>query len=779
MAEANPPRGRRGRGGRNLGAVPRRNLRGHPDPEDDEQNAEDLQQRDQGDEQQQDRDDRDQQDQDDQDQSDSDDHDSQQGQGRDQDRDQDHDQDHDQDRDQDMDQDHEQEQQRGQNRDNFDDIFDDDFHIDADRRAQRQRYEEELNFYRGNARLPDRRERQAPPRERWERHVHFDQPQVPQPQGHRDVPLGHLQGIQLNDPVMQQAFAQFLQAQAAQAAPQVDPPMPPPPQPVPGMAAGRGAQPPIFDLDADRDYLENANRLFDAVNIRAPVVRPIIPPRALAGQNVPVAGADTTRQLQRQNIAAVELAAQQAQLINNLVFRMGQPNPPVDAIMDLRVAAAASTRTAFILKNEARQLSVQLQDAARISDRYQLVATMPDWTGLVDPARPISAKDLQAACKVFDPTDPKSDFGEIWDNLRYYGRDNFYREVHYRQALSILLTGDARQLYQQHRDLGTPFEQSVQALYQAYAKPKSILEDKNALNTISRRANESLAQCVARGEIQIDKQQFIHPVHKWPTVRETMVRELVYNVVVPQTQRHITFLENEAIDTSGQVCPIYRLIREIDKYELEHDLRPKSEMKPTFHAAHTGVFHNTQSGQKRTVAKSVKKDKAAKQDEAVVSANAVDLRSKPFNKNKPRRSNSGSRSNSNNDSTDSKTNGSKGNNQRSRRDQSKPRSNNDSKSGQGQQKSYSKEYKDAKAHENKGPHYKKKKDQGKPSSSGSEQKKPSQKKSSVSSVQPKPFVKAGPLYNPRPGQEECFYAQFGDEHFMVTPMKQAHKKSEN
>jgi hypothetical protein len=68
------------------------------------------------------------------------------------------------------------------------------------------------------------------------------------------------------------------------------------------------------------------------------------------------------------------------------------------------------------------------------------------------------------------------------------------------------------------------------------------------------------------------------------------VRELVYNVVLPQTQKQITWLETESIETNGRVCDIYRLIDELDKYERKKGLIPKVTMKPTFHSAHTGIF---------------------------------------------------------------------------------------------------------------------------------------------------------------------------------------------
>jgi len=385
-------------------------------------------------------------------------------------------------------------------------------------------------------------------------------PPQPQPQAGADANLAFLQML-----------AGLIGQAAAQAPPVVDPPV---------------ANP---NIDADILYMDQVNDALERIDIRAPVVRPLIPPRALAGQNIPIAGADTTRELQRRNIDLTDLLTKQTILTNNLVYRIGNPMP-ADTIETLRQQAADATQTALLLRQQARQQNIQLQDATRIHDRYNLVAIMPNYYNVIGPPQPVRAKDVQAAAGIFNPADPKSDFGEIWNMLRYYGQNNNWGELQFQQATSLCLLGDARDLYNQHRDMNVPFEQTIQALYQAYAKPRSIQDDKKAITTIVRQPGESITQCVAKGEIQIDKQQLIHPPHKWPIIRETLVHEMVVNIVLPETQAHLTYLENESIETTGQTCDIYRLAAELDKYELKHNLRPKTPMKPTFHSAHTGVF---------------------------------------------------------------------------------------------------------------------------------------------------------------------------------------------
>ena len=334
------------------------------------------------------------------------------------------------------------------------------------------------------------------------------------------------------------------------------------------------------------------------------------------------------------------------------------------------------------------QTQQQLQQAAIISDRYQLTATMPDWNDLPEQPRPITAKDLQAACGVFKSEDPKSDFGQVWDNLRYYGRDNFYNQESYRQALNILLTGEALELYHDHRDMNVPFEHTVQALYQAYAKPRSIQNDKSALTSITRLPGEFLRQCVARGTIQIDKQQFIHPAHQWPTIRESLVRELVYNVVLPETQTEITWLENDSIETSGRTCDIYRLIDELDKFERKKGLVPKVTMKPTFHAAHTGIFMDPKELAENIIAQPISLNKQNSTD-PTLTANLTEMKNN--SKQDSNRKRQSSRNNVKFDQKrrkdDNTTNGSNPNKQKNN-DQSKPNYNNSRKQQNGNSQNY-------------------------------------------------------------------------------------------
>ena len=554
------------------------------------------------------------------------------------------------------------------------------------------------------------------------------------------------------DPAVNQMFINMLAGMLGQ----LIPPQPPP------------VDPPVPDpnLAADMAYIDQINNAFEDIDIHGPVHRPLIPPRALAGQHGPVAGADTTRDLQRRNIELADLVTRQAVLANNMVYRIGHPMP-ADTVQRLRQQAAETTQIALDLRQEARRQYVQLHQAERIHDRYNAVPIMPSYDNIFEPARVIAAKDLQAACKVFNPDDPKSpDFGIVWNNLRYFGQDNNFQEINYRQALSVLLMGDAKDLYHQHRDLNAPFEQTLTALYQAYAKPRSIQDDKQAILSIVRQPGESIAQCVARGEIQIDKQQLIHPIHKWPVLRETLVHEMVVNIILPKTQSHLTYLENESIETTGQTCNIYRLITELDKYELKHNLRPTVPMKPTFHSAHTGRFDPQ-------VRKSHNMDPKANLTEKFFSTNAAEIHKQTQTGQRSRKPKPNGDKPNKPQISDSANPKSNCNNDNQIKSNSKPKNN--SKPVIGNKPRYDNKNPNSDKPKSKKPYSNKPKPNHKTTS-----KPRNRQQEDPIPLYEQPLVKTGELRG-KPAEmseEGSFYAKFGNKPCICTPMSKL-KKSEN
>jgi hypothetical protein len=349
--------------------------------------------------------------------------------------------------------------------------------------------------------------------------------------------------------------------------------------------------PDLPDPDADRDYIDNLNNAFGQLTM-ANLVPP--PPPVVRQQTykLPSTGVDTTKHLVKHQIQVSELLAQQQQTINNLLFWVGNPDLQNANLAAMRTSAAQAAQVALDLKAQAVHYQANLQRAEHVTDRYSSTPTIPNWDDIPRDAPMGRPCDIIAACGKFDPKDSDADFGIVWDNLRFYGSNQRYRENNYRMALSFLLDGEAKRVFHDHMDLNPipPLSQIVDTLYRAYAKPRSTIDDKQALKDVVRNANEPLPKCIARGTIAIDRQRYMHDQREWPVLRKNLIRELVYQVVEHPTQKFINWLENDSIATTGIVCDVDRLIEMVDQEEKRHGWIPKVQKEVVFQAASTGIF---------------------------------------------------------------------------------------------------------------------------------------------------------------------------------------------
>ena len=351
--------------------------------------------------------------------------------------------------------------------------------------------------------------------------------------------------------------------------------------------------PPVPEPNADRDYLANLNDAFGQLNV-ANLIRPPPPVVRQPVYKLPATGVDTTKHLVRHQIQVSKLLAQQQQTLNNLLFFVGNPDIQEANMGAVRNSAARATQVALGLKAQAIHFQANMQRAAHVTDRYSTTPTMPVWNDIPRDAPMGRPCDIIAACGKFDPKTPDADFGIVWDNLRFYGTNLRFRENNYRMALSYLLEGEAKRIFHDHMDLNPipPLSAIVDTLYKAYAKPRSTIDDKQALKDVVRQANEPLQRCIARGTIAIDRQRYMHDQREWPVLRKNLIRELVYQVVEPPTQKYINWLENDSIATTGIVCDVDRLIEMVDQEEKRHGWIPKVPKQVVFQAASTGIFRN-------------------------------------------------------------------------------------------------------------------------------------------------------------------------------------------
>jgi len=226
-----------------------------------------------------------------------------------------------------------------------------------------------------------------------------------------------------------------------------------------------------------------------------------------------------------------------------------------------------------------------MKRSAALTEKYQRTPKLPSKVPKATTPIVYLPSDVEAACGTYDPKDSNADFAKIWDNLLYMGIDNGYQTEDYLRALGYVLKGDARDVYNQCRANNEDLEDILQRLTQAYAKQRTVTEDRRALEKFTRKPAEPLLQCMSRCDILIDKLQPFHTPEAWPSVREFFKRMALLQVVSEQTKRKILFMEDDTIKSTGVPCDTNHLISYADTYEVRHDEIPQTEVKTIFHCA--------------------------------------------------------------------------------------------------------------------------------------------------------------------------------------------------
>ena len=297
----------------------------------------------------------------------------------------------------------------------------------------------------------------------------------------------------------------------------------------------------------------------------------------------PTQMSDQAKQL-KSDIDTNKLLMEQAQLMTNIVQTLGTPAAQAQ-LNEIKKKAIEHAEKAIKIKTETSQQEEQMKRSAALTEKYQRTAKLPPKVPKLMTPIVYLPKDVEAACGTYDPEDAKADFAKIWDNVLYMGKDNGYQTEDYLRALGYVLKGDAKDVYNQCRANGDDLEDILQRLTNAYAKQRTVTEDRRALENFIRKPAEPLLQCMSRCDIQIDKLQPFHSPEAWPAVREFFKRMALLQVVSKQTKRKILFMEDDLIKSTGTPCDINRLISYADTYEVRHDEVPQSEIKTAFHCA--------------------------------------------------------------------------------------------------------------------------------------------------------------------------------------------------
>jgi len=108
-----------------------------------------------------------------------------------------------------------------------------------------------------------------------------------------------------------------------------------------------------------------------------------------------------------------------------------------------------------------------------------------------------------------------------------------------------------------------------------YAKKRSMISDKKAVDEFSRNKGEELESCLQRAEIVIDKLKVLHSETAWPEIKLQLKRKILMQVIAEEVKKFILAEENEAIENTGIPIAFNKMVKLAAKYERQTGKTPE------------------------------------------------------------------------------------------------------------------------------------------------------------------------------------------------------------
>ena len=108
-----------------------------------------------------------------------------------------------------------------------------------------------------------------------------------------------------------------------------------------------------------------------------------------------------------------------------------------------------------------------------------------------------------------------------------------------------------------------------------YDTKKSIVQDKNAMDTFTRNKSEPIRNCLERCKLVVDKLRHTFAEASWPEMRKFLLKQTLMGLVLPETKNYIITKENHILETTGIHFPINQLVTSIETFESLHSKVPK------------------------------------------------------------------------------------------------------------------------------------------------------------------------------------------------------------
>ena len=115
-----------------------------------------------------------------------------------------------------------------------------------------------------------------------------------------------------------------------------------------------------------------------------------------------------------------------------------------------------------------------------------------------------------------------------------------------------------------------------------YAKKRSLVADRKAVENFERQKGEPLEICLQRYDLIVDKIRHLHSDAAWGEVRQGLKRAKLMQIIADDTRAYIQNEEDDAIESTGMPYDFEKLVKMASRYERQHNKLPDENIQTIF-----------------------------------------------------------------------------------------------------------------------------------------------------------------------------------------------------
>jgi hypothetical protein len=150
-----------------------------------------------------------------------------------------------------------------------------------------------------------------------------------------------------------------------------------------------------------------------------------------------------------------------------------------------------------------------LQIAKEVASYYSTPIELPeerdepqDWKPIINYKSP---REITAATGYFDPSEKGADFARTWLVLVRYGQSNYFKHSDYMDALFYICKGEAKTTLIEFERSKKSLQNVITHFGSIYAKKRSLVADRKAVENFERQKGEPLEICLQRYDLIVGR----------------------------------------------------------------------------------------------------------------------------------------------------------------------------------------------------------------------------------------------------------------------------------